>query len=257
MESEIKIDDINIFFSRENNFNERPVIIFLHESLGCTELWKNFPAMLGEKTKCNFLVYDRQGHGRSDPFSSAKRNNEYMETEADILIKLMKLCEINNAILFGHSDGGTIALLAASKYPSNISGVITEGAHVFVENVTLSGIKRTVESFHSTDLKEKLIKYHGDKTETLFSAWTETWLSDEFRNWNIEHLLSAVQCPVLIIQGENDEYGSIKQTEAIANQVSGPSFKFIIPNTGHSPHKESLEQTLVRSAEFINNLNNK
>ena len=256
MKFETEIDNIKIFVTREDNFSGRPVIIFLHDSLGCTELWRDFPKELGKASKCNILVYDRQGHGRSDPFSSAKRKNGYLETEADTLNKLMKLCEINNAILFGHSDGGTIALLAASKYPSGISGVITEGAHVYADEVTLKGIRKAVDIYHSTDLKEKLMKYHGDKTESLFSAWTKTWLSDEFRNWNIEHLLSAVQCPVLIIQGENDEYGSIKQTEAIANQVSGPSLKFIIPGAGHSPHKEAAGQILERSAKFIYNLNN-
>lgn len=254
MESEIKIGDVNIFFSRENNFNDRPVIIFLHESLGCAELWREFPANLGEKTNCNILVYDRQGHGRSDPFISDKRKNEYMEDEANTLNELMHECQIKNAILFGHSDGGTIALLAASKFPSKISGVITEGAHIFVEEVTLNGIRKAVETYHSTELKKKLMKYHGDKTETMFSAWTKTWLSDEFRNWNIEYLLPDIHCPVLAIQGEHDEYGSIKQVDAIVSQVSGPAFKYIIPDTGHTPHKEVTEEVLKRSAEFINNL---
>lgn len=254
MESVIKINDANIFISRENNYSERPVIIFLHESLGCTELWRDFPAKLAEKTKCNILVYDRQGHGRSDPFISDKRKNDYMEDEANTLIELMQECQIKNAILFGHSDGGTIALLAASKFPSKISGVITEGAHVFAEEVTLNGIRKAVESFHSTDLKKKLMKYHGDKTESVFYAWADKWLSDEFRNWNIEHFLPDIQCPVLVIQGEHDEYGSIKQIDAIVNQVSGPAFKYIIPYTGHTPHKEIAEEVTKRSAEFINNL---
>ena len=251
MESEIEIDNVNIFISREDNFTGRPVIIFLHESLGCTELWKDFPYELGKASQCNIMVYDRQGYGRSDPFKSIKRKNDYLETEANTLNKLMHECKINNAILFGHSDGGTISLITASKYPELISGVITEGAHVFAEEVTLKGIRKTLDTYHSTDLKDKLKNYHGDKTEAVFFAWADKWLSDEFKNWNIENFLQGIKCPVLVIQGEQDEYGSFEQTDAIVQQVSGPSFKCIIPDTGHAPHKEAPEETLKRSSEFI------
>ncbi len=254
MEFEIKIDNVKIFISREINFNERPTIIFLHESLGCTELWRDFPGLLGEAARCNILVYDRQGYGRSDPFTSEKRKNDYLETEADTLNKLMILCGIKDAVLFGHSDGGTIALIAASKFPGKISGVIAEGSHVFVEEITLNGIRKTVEVYHKTDLKNKLTKYHGDKTDAVIGTWADKWLSDEFRNWNIENFLPGIKCPVLVIQGENDEYGSIKQADTIFCKVNGHSVKFIVPNTGHTPHREAAELTIIKSSEFINNL---
>ena len=254
MEFDIKTGKSRLRISRENNYAGRPVIIFLHESLGCIELWKDFPKKLGEVCRCNILIYDRLGYGKSDPFSTLNRNKDYMETEADILHKILEICKIDKAILFGHSDGGTIALIAASKYPDKISGVITEGAHVFVEEKTLEGIRKAVDSYKTTDMKDKLFKYHGDKTDAVFRAWTDTWLSVDFRNWNIETFLPGIKCPCLIIHGDNDMYGSNKQVESIINGVSGITEKLIIPGAGHSPHKESRDLTLSRSKEFIETL---
>ena len=254
MEFDIKTGKSRLRISRENNYAGRPVIIFLHESLGCIELWKDFPKKLGEVCRCNILIYDRLGYGKSDPFSTLNRNKDYMETEADILHKILEICKIDKAILFGHSDGGTIALIAASKYPDKISGVITEGAHVFVEEKTLEGIRKAFDSYYTTGLKDKLIKYHGDKTDAVFRAWTDTWLSVDFRNWNIETFLPGIKCPCLIIHGDNDMYGSNKQVESIINGVSGITEKLIIPGAGHSPHKESRDLTLSRSKEFIETL---
>ncbi len=168
---------------------DRPAIVFLHESLGCVELWRDFPKKLGEITLCNVLVYDRLGYGRSGPFTTSKRGNGYLETEADILIEVLKVCSIEKAILFGHSDGGSISLIAAAKYPSYIIGIITEGAHIFVEDITLNGIREAEKAWYTTNLKERLQKYHGDKTEALFWAWANTWLNDAFQSWNIENFL--------------------------------------------------------------------
>jgi len=254
MEFDIKTGKSRLRISRENNYAGRPEIIFLHESLGCIDHWKDFPQKLGQVSHCNILIYDRQGYGKSDPFLSLNRRKDYMETEADVLHRILEICKIDKAILFGHSDGGTIALIAASKYPDKISGVITEGAHVFVEEKTLEGIRKAVDSFNTTGMKNKLKKYHGDKTDTVFQVWTETWLSGDFRTWNIESFLPGIKCPCLIIQGENDMYGSNKQVESIINGVNGITEKLIIPGAGHSPHQESRELTLSRSKEFIEKL---
>lgn len=253
MEFEIEIENIKIRVFREDYNPGRPVIIFLHESLGCIELWKSIPEKLGKTLKCSFLIYDRQGYGRSDPFKMLKRSNDYMEKESDFLIKFMEKSGIENAILFGHSDGGTIALLAAAKYPEKISCVITVGAHVLVEEVTLEGIRKAVENYKNSDLKIKLTKYHGDKTDDVFRVWAETWLSGEFRKWNIENFLSEIKCPCLIIQGENDEYGSIRQVDIITEQVKNAE-RYIIPGAGHSLNGETAEQVLIRSADFIKNI---
>lgn len=233
---------------------ERPTIIFLHDSLGCVELWRDFPIVLGNATNCNVLVYDRQGYGKSAPFTTTARNNSYLEMEADILCLLIEQCGIHHAILFGHSDGGSIALITAAKYPSHIIGVVTEGAHIFVEEITLNGIREAVQTYHTTNLKERLQKYHGDKTDAVFEAWTNTWLSDTFKSWNIEHFLPQIQCPVLVIQGEADAYGSIAQVNGIAAQVAGDAHKLLIPSTGHTPHREASDIVLQRASAFIQDL---
>lgn len=232
----------------------RPTIIFLHESLGCVELWRDFPKKMGELTACNVVVYDRQGYGKSSPFTFAKRGNDYLEIEADILLEVLEVCSIDKSILFGHSDGGSIALIAAAKYPSHVMSVITEGAHIFVEDITLQGIRDAVKAYQTMGLKERLQKYHGDKTEAVFWAWATTWLSAEFKSWNIEAFLPKIKCPVLIIQGENDEYGSEEQVNGIINQVPPEARQLIIPSAGHTPHKEAREVVLEHSASFINQL---
>ncbi len=232
----------------------KPTIVFLHESLGCAELWRDFPKKLGTLTTCNVLVYDRLGYGKSSPFTTLKRGKDYLEIEADILIEVLKVCKIDKTILFGQSDGGSIALIAAAKYPSQIKGVITEGAHIFVEDITLEGIEEAVKAWHTTNLKEKLQKYHADKTEALFWAWAKTWLSDDFKSWNIESFLHHISCPVLAIQGEKDQYGSGEQVNGIINRVSGEAKQLIISSVGHAPHKEAEEMVLEYSASFINHV---
>lgn len=132
--------------------------------------------------------------------------------------------------------------------------MITEGAHIFVEDITLSGIKKAIETYRTTNLKERLEKYHGDKTEAVFMAWAKTWLSPEFQLWNIESYLPRIKCPVFVIQGANDEYGSLAQVNGILNQVPANAEKLIIPFTGHTPHKESPEKVQKHSATFINQL---
>jgi pimeloyl-ACP methyl ester carboxylesterase len=236
---------------RRNDYPDRPTIIFLHDSLGCIQLWRDFPQKLGELTKCNIFIYDRHGYGKSSPFPNRKRNNDYMEIEADILATLMDECSIDQAILFGHSDGGTIALIAGAKYPSRVTAIITEGAHIFVEEETITGIRQAINAYETTDLKAKLEKYHGDKTDAVFWAWAETWTTDEYRTWNIEGLLPSVKCPILVIQGEQDEYGTSKQVEGIIKQVSGTATKLFLPNVRHTPHKEASDLVFNKAAEFI------
>ncbi|MBS1646128.1 MAG: alpha/beta hydrolase [Bacteroidetes bacterium] len=255
VETKIKLNEIAV---KKNEFYpNRPTIIFLHDSLGCIDLWRDFPQKMSDITKCNVLVYDRQGYGKSCPFSYSKRDNYYMEQEADILNELLDYWNINNAILFGHSDGGSIALIAAGKFPKKITGIITEGAHVFVEDITIQGIKKAIAQYKTTDLKTKLEKYHGSKTEDLFFAWTDTWTTNEFKTWNIENFLPFIQCPSLIIQGKDDEYGTLNQVEKITKQVRGKSFALTIPNVKHTPHKETEEFILEKASTFIKELENK
>jgi pimeloyl-ACP methyl ester carboxylesterase len=229
---------------------QRPTIVFLHDSLGCIRLWRDFPERLAASTHCDSLIYDRQGYGESSQFTSA-RAKDYLETEADVLIALLKKLGLSQSILFGHSDGGSIALIAAAKAPALVAAVITEGAHVFVEDLTLDGIRKVQGQYQSTNLRARLAKYHADKTDAVFSVWADHWLAPDFRDWNMEHYLPAVQCPVLAIQGAVDEFGTERQVDSIVEQVSGLSRKFMIPGVGHTPHKDAAESTLSAVTAFI------
>jgi len=237
-----------------HNFPGHPTIIFLHESLGCIELWRDFPEKLGEAAKCNVLVYDRLGYGKSEPFKDLQRDTDYLDIEAHILLEILDDYGIEKAILFGHSDGGTIALIFAATYPGRTLGLITEGAHIFPEEKGANGIKQAIHAYEKTDLKKKLEKYHGHKTHDVFWIWAGTWLADHFATWNIEHYLPMIHCPVLIIQGEEDEYGTIKQVDGIADNVSGKAIKLVLPHVKHIPHKEVPEKILRASGDFIASL---
>lgn len=255
-----KLEQIAI--KRIENYPGRPTIIFLHDSLGCIKLWRDFPKQLGELTQCNVLIYDRQGYGASCDFSYEERTNDYMEWEADILADLMDFWNLEKAVLFGHSDGGSIALIAAGKYPERVQAVITEGAHIFVEDITIQGIEEAKKLYQSTNLHQKLEKYHGVKTAAMFSAWSNTWLSEAFQSWNIEHFLPNISCPTLVIQGLVDEYGSLKQVEGILKGIGGSAKELTIAEVKHTPHKEKQEIVLKAvhtffSEIFINNRKSK
>ncbi|KIC95927.1 alpha/beta fold hydrolase [Flavihumibacter solisilvae] len=232
----------------------QPTIVFLHDSLGCVALWRDFPFMLAEATNCNLLVYDRKGYGSSDPFSPIKRTNKYLEDEADTLNSLLAQLEISSAILFGHSDGGSIALIAAAKYPERVKALVSEAAHIFVQQETLDGIEAAVKSYEETDLESRLAKYHGEKTDAIFHAWTDTWLSEAFRSWDITGFLPGVVCPALIIQGDKDEFGTLQQVEGIARRVGGRAEVVIMPGIGHTPHKEASAETAELVQRFITTL---
>lgn len=252
--SRLNINGRLLYTEHYNNYKHRPTLVFLHDSLGCVQLWRDFPEKLAAAARCNLLIYDREGYGQSAPMSSYRRSNHYLELEADILQQLLTSLNIQNAILFGHSDGGTIALLAASKYPEHIKAIICEAAHIFVEGITLDGIQATIQAFQTTDLPLRLAKYHGNKVETLYRAWTETWTSNDYRTWNIEHVLPQITCPLLFIQGEDDEYGSLEQVERTITQVGGVAKKHIIPGIGHTPHKSVADEVLLASVTFLQDL---
>jgi len=252
---ERKIIDVRgekLYTEYTNLFKNRPVLVFLHDSLGCTQLWRDFPEQLATAVQCNVLVYDRLGYGKSYLMLTHERENNYMELEADVLNDLLDILGIEEAILFGHSDGGTIALITAAKYSEKVKAVICEAGHIFVEDVTVKGVKEALTAYQTTNLAQRLAKYHGDKVEMIVKAWTEIWLSKQFRNWNIESLLKKIQAPLLFIQGEKDEYGTLDQVEKTVSQVSGSAERFIIPEAGHTPHKEMPDVVLQKCAGFIN-----
>lgn len=248
----ISINGHQIFVAQHKIDAQKPTIIFLHDSLGCYTLWRDFPEKLAQLTNCNVFIYDRLGYGQSDEMPTWERPTNYLELEADFLADVIQTCQLKNVILFGHSDGGSISLIAASKYPELIKVCIVEAAHIFVDDITLEGIYEAQKAYKETNLAERLAKYHGNKVETLFKAWTETWTMPSYKDWNIEHFLPNITAPLLFIQGENDEYGTIHQVNTTIEKVSGFSEKAIIAGIGHTPHKENPEETLTIAAQFIN-----
>lgn len=233
---------------------DAPHLVFLHEGLGCVEMWKTFPERLCRAAGLPGLIYDRQGHGFSSPLTET-RTPAYQHAEAlDFLPEVLRRFRVERPVLFGHSDGGTMALIFAARLPDWPACVVTEAAHVFVEDITVEGIRRAKQAFETTNLPDRLAKYHGDKTRAVFSAWADTWLSPKYRDWNIESELPGIRCPLLVIQGERDEYGTLRQVESIAERSAGPAERFIVPGCGHIPHLEAEDEVIERVVAFLGGL---
>lgn len=226
-------------------------LIFLHEGLGSIAQWRDFPLAVSLATGLPAVVYERAGHGNAAPPDGPRSVNYLHEEALRSLPEVLRQLQIDDAFLVGHSDGGSIALIFAALRPEKVRGVITEAAHVFVEEVTLAGIREAVRIYASTDLPDRLSKYHGSNVETVFRGWSDTWLSPAFRNWNIEACLHGIRCPVLAIQGCDDAYGTPAQVEAIVRGVSGPAESLILPGCGHVPHQEAREKVLEEMTRFI------
>ena len=236
----------------ESPLPETPVLIFLHEGIGSIKQWKSFPENLCKKTGLDGLVYDRLGHGRSDPLPSPEADPEHMHREARICLpELLDKNRIKRCILIGHSDGGSIGLIYAAHHPKRVQGIITEAAHVFVDPLTLNGIENTAQAYEHGDLGSRLARYHGENTDTLFRRWADTWRSREFSNWNLEALLPRITCPVLAIQGEEDEYGLPSQARAITAGVGGPGETWFVPGCRHAPHLQARRKVLNRCSRFV------
>jgi pimeloyl-ACP methyl ester carboxylesterase len=233
---------------------DKPYLVYLHEGLGCCAMWSNFPESLCRITGCPGLVYDRLGYGNSSPLHKM-RTIHYLHHYA--LQELPRLLE--NIIpgipyiLIGHSDGGSISLISGAERPSDLQGIITEAAHVFVDRETLAGIKTAKEAWDKGKLRG-LEKYHGDKTDSIFKAWSETWLSPWFIHWNIEYLLPSIAAPLLVIQGRNDQYGTIAQARSIAAKSSGYTDLLILEDCAHIPHMEARSVVLASMSSFIHKI---
>ncbi len=226
-------------------------LVFLHHGLGSVVTWRGFPDRLAQRTGLPAFNYSRLGHGRSDP-ATAARDLDYVHIEAhEVLPHVLAAAGIAAPIFVGHSDGATIALLYASLPRSPAVALVLEAPHVFVEDRTVAGIEAAVELYRRGGLRERLLRFHGANTDALFSAWAETWLMPSFRAWNCEDCLSRITCPVLVIQGEDDEYGSPAQLDRIKAQASGPVETVLLPRCAHEPHREHEETTLAIMARFI------
>jgi pimeloyl-ACP methyl ester carboxylesterase len=233
---------------------DKPTIVFLHEGLGCLELWKNFPDLVAAETGHNVMIYERQGHGASSSLD-LPRPLDYLEIEAqEYLAQLLKQLKIKRPILIGHSDGATIALIYAALYP--VSMVLTAAAHVLVEDITIEGVGLAAQDYYKNDVCKKLEKYHGTKAHDLFWAWADTWLDPAFKAWNITYFLPEITCPVLLVQGKEDEFATLEQQDLIAQRIGALAETIVLENCAHSPHIQSKSAFLDALCTFIQRHNN-
>jgi len=234
--------------------NGKPVLVFLHEGLGSIRQWRDFPAKLAAATGCRGLVYDRYGYGQSEVLAEKRRTVRFMHDEAlSALPEMLAALKIQNPILVGHSDGASIALIhAGAGHPAR--GVVAMAPHVFIEPICISSIRKATETFERTDFAEKLGRYHRDARKTFY-GWADVWLDPEFRGWDIrEDYLPKVRCPVLAIQGHDDEYGTMAQLDEIARCVAGRCELLKLEQCGHSPFRDQPEQTLRAIRAFVKGL---
>lgn len=249
-----RVENVEIYYELINAVDlskANRLLVLLHEGLGSTGQWKDFPETLAEALDIPVLVYDRLGYGKSSPVE--ERNSGYLIDEAEcILPRLLKHFEYEGkVILFGHSDGATIALLYAALYPGKTEKVIAEAPHVFIEDQSVEGVLQTIEAYRNGDLKSRLEKYHGKQTDSMFWGWANFWSQESSRKWNMLSLLQRIESPVFFIQGDKDNFGTLKQGEVIGDLVMGDYEELIIENCGHIPHFEAKEEVIKTIVNFI------
>ena len=229
----------------------RPTLVLLHEGLGSVAMWRDFPARLAAATGCRTLVYSRYGYGQSDVLAAAFKS-DFMHREArEALPELLAALDIGNPVLVGHSDGASIALLHAGDSRHAVAGLVVMAPHCFVEDISIRSIEAARVAFETTDLPAKLAKYHRDVRRTFY-GWNDIWLHPDFRAWNIEDCLPHIRCPILAIQGEDDEYGTMAQIEAIAAQASSSSGVELLKlaDCRHSPHRDQTVAVIDAIGRF-------
>ncbi|MBV8490185.1 MAG: alpha/beta hydrolase [Candidatus Eremiobacteraeota bacterium] len=232
---------------------KRPWLVFLHEGLGSLALWRDFPAALARRTGCGAFVYSRYGNGFSTTLREA-RTPAYMHEEArEALPALLEAASIRQAILFGQSDGGSIALIFAAEHPSTTRGLILEAPHLFVEALSIRSITRIKSEYQRGALRERMASHHDDVDRTFY-GWNDVWLAPEFAQWNIESSVRRVRAPVLAMQGLDDEYGTAAQIDAIAAHATGPVDRVLLANCGHAPHRERAALVEGAAAAWIEEL---
>ncbi|MGZ8273659.1 MAG: alpha/beta fold hydrolase [Burkholderiaceae bacterium] len=211
-----------------------PALVFLHEGLGSVAGWRDFPRALCDRLDAPGLVYSRRGYGRSTPIAEA-RATDYLHREAwEVLPTLLARCDIARPVLVGHSDGGSIALLYAARFDPR--AIVIMAPHVFVEDVTIAGIVQARAAWEQGKLKEPLGRVHDDPDGAFF-GWNDGWLNPAFRQWNIEAELQTIRCPVLAIQGYDDQYATMEQLDRIARGVPQATLLKLV-QCGHAPQRD-------------------
>lgn len=229
----------------------RPSIVFLHEGLGSVSMWRDFPQRVADATGCEAVVYSRPGYGRSDPEPRPRTVRYLHEQGLEVLPTVLAALGLERPILFGHSDGGSIALLCAGATAVPLAGLIVMAPHIMVEDVTIAGIRAAVEAARTSDMEQRLARHHSaTNAPAVFPAWHRIWLDPAFRDFNIEDCLSRIACPVLAIQGEDDEYATMAQIDGIAAQA-GDVELLKLADCRHSPHKDQAQAVIDVVAEFV------
>jgi pimeloyl-ACP methyl ester carboxylesterase len=241
-----RIEYVRIEASRPRH----PVLVFLHEGLGSVSMWKDFPDRVARATGCGALVYSRHGYGRSDPLTEP-RAVRYMHDEALVALpELLDAVAVKRPILVGHSDGASIALIHAGSGERPVSALVLMAPHVVVEDVSVASITAARRAYETGDLRQKLARHHAD-VDSAFWGWNRIWLHPDFRRWNIEDVLPGIRCPVLAIQGREDEYGTMEQIDRIARVVRGVEV-LELADCRHSPHRDQPEAVIEAVTRFVN-----
>ncbi|MGZ5066306.1 MAG: alpha/beta fold hydrolase [Usitatibacter sp.] len=230
---------------------EGPVLVFLHEGLGSRSMWRDFPARLANALGARGLVYSRPGYGRSTMRGPEERwAPDFMHRQArEVLPAFLASLGVEGPVrLYGHSDGGSIALLYAAMFPDRVEWVVAAAPHVFVEDISIASIEAARIAYEETDLRSRLSRHHDDP-DSAFRGWNDIWLDPAFRGWSIEREIEAIACPVLALQGVDDEYGTMEQIRRIGRRVSGARL-LEIERCGHSPHRDQPGAVIRAAVEF-------
>jgi pimeloyl-ACP methyl ester carboxylesterase len=226
--------------------DERPLVL-LHEGLGSVSAWRDFPDALQRATSRRVVAFSRLGHGRSDPPPAPRTPTFFHEEALVVLPEVLRRLDVDEPVLVGHSDGASIGLIHASVSP--VRGLVLMAPHVVVEDVTLQAIRETRERFETTDLRERMARHHDDP-DVAFHNWCDVWLDPALRSWTLEPDAERVTCPVLLIQGTDDPYGTVDQLDRIEARVRGPARRLVVPG-GHSPHRDAREPVLREITAFV------
>lgn len=249
----LRLGDVSLEYAWAGDLRAAgPTLVFLHDGLGSVSTWGDLPAAIAESTGLRALAYSRVGYGGSTPVT-APRTPSFMHEEAVRLGALLAALRVGEAVLVGHSDGGSIALIHAASGAA-VRGLVLEAPHVFVEEVCVASIANLRERYRAGELTAFLQSAHGANAAGAFERWAEVWLSPEFRSWSIADRLPAVACPVLVVHGDEDPYGTLAQVEAIRRGVSGPVEALVLEGCGHTPHRTRRAETLAAVGRFLHAL---
>ncbi len=227
-----------------------PSLVFLHEGLGSTALWRDFPQSVAARTGAEAIVYSRRGNGFSTPLDGP-RALSYMHDEAlTVLPRLLDILDLRETVLFGHSDGGSIATVFAADHPQRVRALVLEAPHLFVEPISVKSIAAIRTQYESTTLRERMSRYHAHVDKTFY-GWNDIWLAPEFADWNIEGYAARVRAPVLALQGVDDEYGTHAQIDAMAALASGPVDRLLLARCGHAPHRDRRKLVETITGDWI------